>query len=179
MADDDTLRSVLGRLHLRDVLRLDCAVGLAGGTAGLILGLQAPARLIATVGAAANIAGAVIGLVLATTAIVVAFLNAPFLRKMGLIGEDPADFLAPYFFTGVLATVAALGLVALAASGERDAPAWLATAGAVTGLTFCWAVASTVPNLTNLLRFIRVQQTAAEIEDDAPALREVAPPRSG
>lgn len=179
MADDDTLRSVLGRLSLRAVVRLDCAVGLVGGTAGIVLGLQAPHRLLNAVDTAANLAGAIIGLVLATTAIVIAFLSGPFLRKMRAIDEDPADFLAPYFFTGVLATVAALGLVALSVSEKGDASAWLATAGGITGLTFCWAVASTVPNLTNLLRFIRVQQTAAEIDDGSPSLRQVAPPRSG
>ena len=179
MAEDDTLRSVLGQLQLRDLLRIDGVVGLAGGTAGLVLGLEAPERLIATVGTAANLAGAVIGLVLATTAIVAAFMSATFLRKMQAIGEDPARFLAPYFFTGVLGTVAGLGLVALAASSKDDWTAWLATVGGVTGLTFCWAVASTVPNLANLLRFIRVQQAAAEMDDTAPGLRPVAPPRSG
>jgi len=49
-------------LSLRAVLRLDFAVGLAGGVAGLWMGLEAPQRLLSTVGTAANVAGAVIGL---------------------------------------------------------------------------------------------------------------------
>lgn len=130
------------------------------------LGVVHPNALSAAVGTAAALVGVVVGVVIATATIVVAFLNPVFLRKMRAIDEDPVEYLAPYLLSGVLGTVGSIACVVLATL-PATAPTWLvAFMGGTSGFLVLYALASMIPNLTNLVRFIRLQADAAEVPDD-------------
>ncbi len=166
-----TLWAVFGSFKVSELFRIDLALGLCGLSGGLVLGLLRPGLLLGGVPALAGLIGVVIGVVLATTALIAAFLNPTFLRKLRAIDEDPVDYIRPYLFTGLLAVVGSLGAIALAVTSVHAPRPWLASAGAVTGFASVWSLASLIPNLTNLVRFMRLQQDAAEVPDDHPAVQ--------
>lgn len=168
---DDNLLSVLGRFPLRDVLRGDLLVGVLGAAGAGVLGHARPDLVTTMSAVAVGLIGVVIGAVLAAATLVAAFLNSTFLRKLRVIGEDPVDYLAPYLFTGILATVGSVLAITLAATPATAPSWWIVPLGSAVGLFGGWAIASMVPNLTNLIRFIRLQQEAAEVPDDLPTLR--------
>lgn len=170
-----TLWAVFGAFKLSELVRIDLAIGMCGFCGGLVLGLVRPDLLLGGLPALAGLIGVVIGVVLATTALIAAFLNPVFLRKLRAIGEDPVAYIRPYLFTGLLAVVGSLGAIALAVTSVHAPRAWLASGGAVTGFASVWALASLIPNLTNLVRFVRLQQEAAEVPDNHPALQPGAP----
>jgi hypothetical protein len=165
-----TLRSVLLNFRLGEMLRGDLLVGVAGAAGAVWLGFNNRQALLGAVPTAAALVGVVVGVVIATATIVAAFLNPVFLRKLRAINEDPVDYLAPYLLSGVLGVVASIACVVLAAL-PATAPTWVvATIGGVSGFFTLWALASLVPNLTNLVGFIRLQADAAEVPDDLPVI---------
>jgi len=168
---DDTLLYALRRLGIGDVVRLDFLLGLIGGGFGIYFGIEHPERLFNALPVAASLVGVIIGVVLAAATLIAAFFNPQFLRKMRAIEEDPVVYLAPVLLSGALASVAALGTLALACSTKGDGAPWLASVGGLTGFAAAWAIASTLPNLTSVIRFIRLQQTAAEVPDDLAEVR--------
>ena len=165
------MRGVFANFKIKEVMRLDFALGVLGGVGGLVLGLRRPDLLLAGLPAVAGLAGVVLGVVLATATLIAAFLNPVFLRKLRAINDDPVNHLRPYLFTGVLAVVGSLGAICLAVSSEHAPPSWLGSAGAITGLGTVWALASMIPNLANLIGFIRLQQDAAEVPDEHPEVQ--------
>jgi hypothetical protein len=166
-----TLRAVFGDFKLKEMVRLDLGLGVLGGVGGLVLGLKRPDLLISGVPAVAGLAGVVLGVVLATATLIAAFLNPVFLRKLRAIDEDPVTHLRPYLFTGLLAVIGSLGAICLAVSSSHAPPSWLAVAGAITGLATVWSLTSMIPNLANLIGFIRLQQDAAEVPDEHPQVQ--------
>lgn len=153
-------------IGLKDVLRIDFVIGLAGGVGGLVLGLTRPNLLVGAVSVTAGVVGAIIGAVIAGTAIQAAFLDQSFLRKLRAIDRDPVEYMAPFFFTTAIGVFALLGLLALAAS-PPTAPTWLlAAVGAIVGLFSAWAVASLLPLMGTLIQFVALRQDALDVPDD-------------
>lgn len=168
---DTTIRSVIGSLRLKDILRTDLAVGVLGGIGAYWLAVHASKSLHNALPAAVALVGVVVGAIVAGTAVVAAFLNPVFLRKMRAIGEDPVAFLAPFIVSGVVGTTAALFAITLSALPPHT-PSWLLNLIAtITGFTVFYAIASMGPNLTTLIRLIRVQSDAAEVPDDIPVIQ--------
>lgn len=164
---DDTLRSLLGESPLRDILRADLAVGLLLGAASGWLADEHPERAVDLAASAAALAGVVVGAVIAATALVVAFMSPAFLRKMRRIDEDPVSYLGPYILTGVVGTCGTVLSLVLAATPTSSPAQWLIPLAVLAGGSCGWALASLVPVFTNLIRFIRLQQDAAEVPDEA------------
>jgi len=115
--------------------------------------------------------GVILGAVVAGAALIASFLNPIFLRKMRTIQRDPVRYLAPFLLTGVVGTVAALSAIVLSALPMSVPGGIRYVLAGVTGFTVFYALASTGPNLTSLVRFIRLQSDAAEVPDDIPTLR--------
>ncbi len=168
---DENLLSVLGRFRLHEVLRGDLAVGVLGGVGAAVLAQTRPILVTAMSAVAVGLIGVVIGAVLAAASLIVAFLDPGFLRKLRMIDEDPVDYLAPYLFTGVLATVGSLLAIALAATSPTAPTWWLVPLSGAVGLFGGWAIASIIPNFTNVIRFIRLQQDASAVPDDLPTIQ--------
>jgi len=168
---DDTLLGLLGRFRLREILGGDLLIGVLAAVGAGVLANTKPELVAQMAVAAVGLVGVVIGVVLGAASLIVAFLNPTFLRKLRTIGEDPIDYLAPYFLTGVLATIGSILAIVLAASPSTAPSWWLVPLAASVALFGGWAIASNIPNLTNLLRFIRLQQDAAEVPDDLPNVR--------
>lgn len=165
-----TLRGVLAGMKVRDLFRGDLLIGLAGAAGGAWLGVTHPKQLQAAVPTAVALIGVVIGAIVAAVAIVATFLNPVFLRKMRAINEDPVHYLSPFLFTGLIGTAAALLSVVLSALPQSAPSAVFDALGGLAGGTVFYALASTVPNLTSLIRFIRLQEDAAEVTDELPEI---------
>lgn len=174
-----TLRGVFKELKLGEVVGIDFLVGLGGAAGAAWLAVNDPKTLASALPNAVVLIGVVIGAVVAGTALVASFLNESFLRKMREIRRDPVRYIAPFLLTAVVGTVGAIGAIVLtglpngAPSGVRYGLA------GVTGFAIFYALASTAPNLTTLVRFIRLQSDAAELSDDVTQLRPGGQKESG
>jgi hypothetical protein len=109
--------------------------------------------------------GGVIGAVVAGAAILGAFLDQAFLRKLKRIERDSTYYIAPFLFTAFLGTVAIillLVLLALTPSGLARLRALLAGA---TGLSTGWTLGSLIYDLDMLVQFLQLQDAAADVPD--------------
>jgi len=97
----------------RELLQLDLYLGISGGLGALALAIFSPGALLRGVAAAAVLVGVIIGAVVAGVAILAAFMDQPFLRKLAAINRQPVRYLAPFLFTAVLGVCASLSLVGL------------------------------------------------------------------
>jgi hypothetical protein len=171
------LRQALNFKLVDEVLRYDFLVGILGGGGGVWLAVGSPATLSHVLPVAATIVGIVIGAVLAGTAILAAFLDQAFLRKLRAINREPVRYLAPFLFTATLGVFAALLLLVMVAL-PKSTPAWLlATGGGFTGLFVFWTLASVLANLNVLVEFVGLQYDASEVPEIRP--RRPAPPDGG
>src|SRR5439155_5252210 len=78
------------------ILRYDFIVGLGGGVGGLVLALKAPDRTHDAILLVGAVVGVVIGAVIAGVAVLTAFFNEPFLRKLRASGHEPVRFMRPF-----------------------------------------------------------------------------------
>lgn len=173
MSDPSTRspNSLAGALDLRlsQVLRGDLLVGVLGGAGGVWLAISSPDGLEASVPIAAALVGIVIGAVIAGVAIMAAFLDQSFLRKVREIGKEPVRYLKGFLFTAVLGVVAALALLVLSALPSTTTTWVLAIAAGIAGLAATWALASVIPNLGTLVQFIGLQFDASEVPEIRPS----------
>jgi hypothetical protein len=154
---------------LSEVIRYDFFIGLAGGAAFLWLSLRHAAKLNDVLPLATGLIGVVIGAVLAGVAVLAAFLNQPFLRKLRAINREPTRYLRPFLFTAFLGVIAAL-LSMLVAGLPATAPVWLsATLGGLDGMAIAWTITSVIPGLGMLVEFVGLQFDASDVPDDFAA----------
>ncbi len=151
-----------------DVLRFDLLIGLLGCGGGIWLALASPKTLARVLPLAATIVGIVIGAVLAGVAVLAAFLDQSFLRKLRAINREPVRYLSPFLFTATLGVLAALFVLAVVAL-PKSTPTWvLATGAGVTGLFTFWTIASVIPNLNTLVQFVGLQYDASDVPEIVP-----------
>lgn len=114
---------------------------------------------------AATLVGVVIGAVIAATAILGAFLDQEFLRKLKSVGKDPAYYVAPFLFTAFLGVIGEiLLLIVLPLS---SATTWLpATLVGAAGVAIGWALGSLIYDLDMLDQFLHLQSAAADGDDE-------------
>lgn len=161
-----SLAEALKRFELGEILRLDFFLGLLGGAGAVLLALYAPDKLGAVVRLAASFVGVVIGAVLAGVAIMSAFLDQAFLRKLKAIGREPVRFVEPFLFTAWLGIVSAFLLLLFVALPDSS-PQWLSAGLAgFGGFAAVWTLASVIWDLDMLVQFLGLQMDAAEIPDD-------------
>lgn len=155
---------VLRNLELQYAVGWDLvpALGAAGGSAWLEL--NHPEALSTAIGPASTVIAIVVGFGIAGIGVQAAFMDEEFLRKVKLIGADPARYLRNLLLTIVIGIGAALMILLLAAL-PLSAPDWLrATSASLAGLLTVWTLASVPSNLSTLIAFIRVREDAAEID---------------
>jgi hypothetical protein len=161
-----TLWEALGSFRLSEVLRWDLGLGLIAGGLTAWLAIHSLVQFQLVLPVAASLVGVVIGAVLAGVAVMAAFLDQSFLRKLDLIGREPIHYIAPLLFTVFLGILASI-VVLIAAAMPQAAPVWIdaLTAGLV-GLFVVWTLASLIPDMSMLVSFVRLQVEAARISDE-------------
>ncbi len=165
--------------RLSELFKWDLVVGLACGAFGVWLALTHPESLDRAVTFAGSLVGVVIGAVVAGAAILGAFLDQSFLRKLRAIDKEPVRYFAPLLFTATLGVVAGFLLLALAVT-PSTAPTWiLATTAGLAGLAAGWTLASLIYDLDVLVQFLQLQDAAAQAKDPAASLGETTDPGSG
>lgn len=165
----DLDRNLLEMLEIRldEVLRYDLLVAVLAAGAGVWLALEHPELAVDAAPTAAGLVGVVIGAVVAGVAILAAFMDQVFLRKLAAIGRQPTRYLAPFVFTASLGVCAALSSLALAATSPA-APSWfLAPLTALAAWFSVWTLVSLLPLFKLLMDFVGLKTDAAAIPDDA------------
>src|SRR5713226_6346678 len=84
------------RFNRRELFQLDLYLGIAGGAGTLILAILAPDAVLRSVPVAAVLLGVIIGAVIAGVAILAAFMDQSFLRKLAAIDRQPVRYLRPF-----------------------------------------------------------------------------------
>lgn len=152
--------------NLDEVVRWDFVIGLGFAAGGVALAVNAPALLSQqVVPVAATLVGVVIGAVIAAAAILGAFLDQEFLRKLKRIERDPVYYFAPFLFTAFLGVVGEILLLVILPL--ETAPTWLlATLAGFGGQAIGWTLGSLIYDLDMLVQFLQLQTAAADVEDE-------------
>lgn len=162
-----SLADALSSFTMREVLGYDFVLGLLGAAGGAWVGVAAPKTLARVVPVAAALVGIVIGAVVAGVAVLAAFLDQSFLRKLRRIEREPVRYVAPFLFTAVLGIVASLLLLVLAAL-PVSSPTWLVgVVSGLGGLAVVWTLASVIRNLSVLVQFIGLRFEASDLPDES------------
>jgi hypothetical protein len=178
-----TLREALDFRLFSELLKYDLYIAIAGGVGGTVAAVKSITPLPLLISVAAGLVGVIIGAVIAGVAVLAAFMDQVFLRKLKAINREPVRYLAPFIFTAVLGVVASLALLIFAAM-PSDAPGWLrGVAGCLAGLFVTWTIASLLPDLKMLVDFVGLKMDATEVPDDVglpqSAPRRIAPRGQG
>ena len=154
--------------HLSELLDYDFWVGLLIGIGSAWLAASSPKELKSIIPIAAGLVGAVIAAIIAGVAILGAFLDQAFLRKLKRIDKEPVRYMAPFLFTATLGIAAAIFMLVLYALPEsKSFPHWIRVGTSfVTGTAIGWTLASVLPALRMLVRFVGLQMVAADVEDE-------------
>lgn len=147
------------------LLQVDLVVGVGGAVGAAWLAAKDPALLKEMLPLAIGLVGVVIGAVVAGVAVLAAFLDQPFLRKLRAINKEPVRYLRPFLFTATLGVVASLACLLLLPL--VSATLWVRLPIAViAGLSAFWTIASVVPDLHMLVQFVGLQFDATDVPDD-------------
>jgi hypothetical protein len=148
-----------------EVLRWDAGVGLLGAVGGGLLMTSDRADIAVLVSVASGFVGVVIGAAIAGAAVLAAFMDQPFLRKLGALGYTAGFFLAPLVFTAILGVVAALCLLLVLGLGNAPHTVRLVP-GILAGFFTVYSITSLLPAIANFTQFAETKSEAAKIPDD-------------
>ena len=153
-------------ITLSEILSYDLLLGVCGGAGGIYLAFHSPSSLHNVEGVAVGVVGVVIGTVVAGIAVIAAFLDTQFLRKIHQIGKRAERYVSPFAFTAAIGVISSLFLV-FSIALPPHAPKWLmVTSAGASGLFTVWTLASFIPLLSNLMDFVGLKGDAAEVPDD-------------
>ncbi|MBO4239013.1 hypothetical protein [Pseudonocardia alni] len=163
----DMLRKLFHELDfkLSEVFQVDLFVGALIAVGALVLSLNDPGAVIQSVPIMASLVGVVIGAVIAGAALLAAFLDQPFLRKIRAINKNPVRYLSPFLFTAVLGVAASISLVVMSTLSRDSNVALFATTATVTAFFSAWTIASLLPCLSTLVQFIHLKMDALDVDD--------------
>jgi hypothetical protein len=152
-------------LKLHEVLKYDLGIGVLGGVGALWLAFESPKTLTTAAAPALGVVGVVIGAVVAGMAVIAAFMDGVFLRKIHRIGHRAGRYVAPFASTAMIGVAAAIALIVLIALPSHP-PKWLfVTTAGLSGLLTVWTVASVWPLLSMTLDFVGLKSDAADVPD--------------
>jgi len=163
-----TLGQALDSYRPSKILSYDFWIGVLGAPGAVLLAVTSPLTLHRALPVAAGLVGVVIGAVVAGVAVIAAFMDQAFLRKVKRLGRQPIRYMRPFLFTATLGVVASLLLLVLIALPDST-PTWLT--GIVAGLcgfAVVWTLASLIPALDMLVQFVGLRFIASDIPDDLP-----------
>lgn len=124
-------------------------------------------RLIAVAPIAVGLAGVTVTAVVASLALMAAFMSPKFLRNLAAIGREPTRYIAPFLATVILGIVAALVGLTLAALSPTAPVGWIGVIGALAALFTVWAMVSLVRGLRTLVQFVQLQAKSAAVPDES------------
>lgn len=90
------LTQAIRTFAVRDWIGIDSGLALLATGLGTWIGVTTPTRLLALVAPTTGMVGVVVGAVLAGVAILVAFLDHDFLRKLAAIRKEPVRYLSAF-----------------------------------------------------------------------------------
>jgi hypothetical protein len=154
------------RFNRHELLQPDLYLGIAGGVGSLVMAILAPDALLRSVPVAAGLLGVIVGAVIAGVAILTAFMDQAFLRKLAAIDRNPVRYLGPFLFTAVLGVFAMIFLIALSTMSSRSPGVLLAIFGLVAGFLTIWTIASLLPCLSMLVEFMGLKTDALGVPDE-------------
>lgn len=161
-----SLREALDFRLFSELLRYDLYIALVGGAGGVVAEVKSITALPLLISLAAGLVGVIIGAVIAGVAVLAAFMDQVFLRKLKAINREPVRYLAPFIFTAVLGVIAALAVLVVAAV-PSEAPGWLrGIAGGLAGFFVTWTITSLLPDLKMLVDFVGLKMDATDVPDD-------------
>lgn len=166
--DDDMAKGMIEKLDLRlhEVLHYDILFGVAGGVGALWLSWESPATLVRAAPDVLSVVAVVIGAVIAGTAVIAAFMDAVFLRKIHLIGQRAKRYVVPFVATAAIGVGAGIFMIFFIAL-PPSAPHWLfRTLGGISGFFALWTISSVWPLLRFTLEFVDLKSDAADVPDD-------------
>ena len=167
----ETLWQVLDRFRPSEILGWDLMVGLASAGGAIWATFTGRGgRLVAVAPVAVGLAGVTVTTVIASLALMAAFMSPEFLRKIAAIGQEPTRYIAPFLATVLLGIAAALFGLVLAALSPTAPAGWLGIFGALAAFFSVWAMASLVRGLNTLVQFVRLQADAAAVPDSRDEL---------
>lgn len=151
---------------LGEIFKYDLYLGCAGAVGAIYLSLHDPKMIGALVPVAMGIVGVVIGAVIAGMAVVAAFMDGIFLRKLHKIGKGARRYVTPFAITAALGVLAALILL-VARVTVAMGPEWLRVGSAgFAGLFGVWTIASVLPLLSLAIDFVDLKNDASKVPDD-------------
>jgi hypothetical protein len=156
------------KFNRREILQLDLYLGATGGAGGLALAIGCPAALLRGVATDAVLLGVIIGAVVAGVAILAAFMDQAFLRKLTAISRPPIRYLAPFLFTAMLGVFASLALISLSVMSDQSPRVLLAIFGFAASFLSVWAIASLLPCLSMIVQFMGLKTDALSVSDNDP-----------
>lgn len=163
-------RSLLQELDLTlpELLRLDFLVAVCGAAGGVWIALESPATAQRTAALASQLVGVAVGAVVAGVAVMAAFMDESFLRKVRLIEKKPKRYLVPFVFTAAIGVWAFVSILVVGAIPD-SAPSWLrATSSGGSAFLTVWTMASLLPCLKLLLDFVALKDDAAHVPEPGP-----------
>src|SRR5215216_4374199 len=93
-----SLRDALDFRLFSEVLKYDLYIALAGLVGGVLAEVKSITVLPLLIAVAAGLVGVIIGAVIAGVAVLAAFMDQSFLRKLKAINREPVRYLAPFIF---------------------------------------------------------------------------------
>ena len=154
------------KFNRREILQLDFYLGVCGGAAGIALAIISPTALLRGVATDAVLLGVIIGAVVAGVAILAAFMDQPFLRKLAAIDRTPTRYLAPVLFTAMLGVFASLALISLSVMSDHSSRILLVIFGFAASFLSIWTISSLLPCLSMIVQFVGLKTDALDIPDD-------------
>ena len=152
-----------------EILRLDLLLAVAGGLGSAWVQATYPPVITGAVSTAAGAVGVIIGAVLASVAVISAFMDKAFLERIRAIGRSPIRYVAPFVFTTMLGIVAlVLLLVRMSLPPTLSRHLYEVVTGCA-ALFAVWTLTSMFPLLAMLIDFVDLKAAAAEVTDEAVA----------
>lgn len=140
-------------------------VAVIGGFGAAFLAYYLPSRLSSQTTFLESLDAAIMGAVIAAIAIVSAFMDESFIRKIHDIGKNPLRYVAPFMFTVLLAVVSLLTFFVNGVMPDAI-PQWVRVfLGFFTVGFSIWTMMSLVANLWTFAEFIGLRSDAAEVPD--------------
>ena len=162
-----TLWQVLDRFRLSEFFGWDLLTGLAAAGGAIWAAWTGRGdRLVAVAPIAVGLAGVTVTAVVASLALMSAFMSPKFLRNLAAINRAPTRYIAPFLATVILGIIAALAGLVLSASTPTAPVGWLGSIGALAALFTVWAMASLVRGLSTLVQFVQLQEKSAAVPDE-------------
>lgn len=153
------------RLPPRELFTWDFFFGITTGIAGAYLSFIREEPNQGLNNALIGIVGVVLGAIIGAVAIVSAFMDSEFIRKIHAIDREPVFFLRPFIFTAALSTMSLILLVSTLFLPENAPRLITVPLTFLSTATAGWTLGAIFPLLGTLVAFLDLKSEAAKVPD--------------